>query len=116
MAKEFDVTITETLKMKVRVEAENEEEAQQLVNDGWYRGDYILDADNFAGVEFESAEPVRELSYREMSDVFCRVNRPLESIKDNYAKYVATTDYTLQKRNGIKHINLMEFMKSKSKF
>lgn len=74
MAKEFDVTITETLKMKVRVEAENEEEAQQLVNDGWYRGDYILDADNFTGVEFESAEPVRELSYREMSDIFHRVN------------------------------------------
>ena len=45
-----------------------------------------------------------------------REYRPLESIKDNYAKYVATTDYTLQKRNGIKHINLMEFMKSESKF
>lgn len=40
----------------------------------------------------------------------------LEKIKDNYAKYVATTDYLLQKRNGIKHINLIEFMKNKSKF
>ncbi len=45
-----------------------------------------------------------------------REYRPLESIKDNYAKYVATTDYMLQKRNGIKHINLMEFMISESKF
>ena len=45
-----------------------------------------------------------------------REYRPLESIKDNYAKYVATTDYMLQKRNGIKHINLMEFMISGSKF
>ncbi len=45
-----------------------------------------------------------------------REYRPLESIKDNYAKYVATTDYTLQKRNGIKHINLMEFMINGSKF
>ena len=41
-----------------------------------------------------------------------REYKPLESINDNYAKYVATTDYTLQKRNGIKHINLIEFMKS----
>lgn len=45
-----------------------------------------------------------------------REYRPLESVNDNYAKYVATTDYTLQKRNGIKHINLMEFMTSESKF
>lgn len=39
-----------------------------------------------------------------------REYRPLEHIKDNYSKYVVTTDYMLQKRNGIKHINLMEFM------
>ena len=45
-----------------------------------------------------------------------REYRPLESIKDNYEKYVATTDYMLQKRNGIKHINLMEFMISGSEF
>lgn len=45
-----------------------------------------------------------------------REYKPLESINDNYAKYVATTDYILQKRNGIKHINLIEFMKSESKF
>lgn len=45
-----------------------------------------------------------------------REYKPLESIKDNYPKYVATTDYSLQKRNGINHINLMEFMKNKSKF
>ena len=45
-----------------------------------------------------------------------REYNPLESINDNYAKYVATTDYTLQKRNGIKHINLIEFIKKESKF
>ncbi len=45
-----------------------------------------------------------------------REYRPLECIHDNYAKYVATTDYALQKRNGIRHINLMEFMTSESKF
>lgn len=45
-----------------------------------------------------------------------REYRPLESVNDNYAKYVATTDYMLQKRNGIKHINLMEFMINESNF
>ncbi len=41
---------------------------------------------------------------------------PLEHIKDNYPKYVATTDYLLQNRNGIKHINLLEFMREGLKF
>ncbi len=40
-----------------------------------------------------------------------REYRPLEQIKDNYPKYVATTDFLLQNRNGIHHINLIEFMK-----
>ena len=42
--------------------------------------------------------------------------RPLEQIKNNYPKYVATTDYLLQKRNGIKHINIIEFMKNHENF
>ncbi len=45
-----------------------------------------------------------------------REYRPLERVNDNYPKYVLTTDYMLQKRNGIKHINLMEFMIRESKF
>ncbi len=45
-----------------------------------------------------------------------REYRPLESIRDNYPKYVVTTDYMLQKRNGIHHINLMEFMLNESRF
>lgn len=48
-------------------------------------------------------------------DTEIREYRSLEQINDNYPKYVATTDYTLQKRNGIKHINLMEFMINESK-
>lgn len=40
-----------------------------------------------------------------------REYRPLEQIRDNYPKYVATTDYLLQQRNGINHVNLMEFMR-----
>ncbi len=41
-----------------------------------------------------------------------REYRPLEAIPDNYAKYVATMDYILQKRNGIKHINIIDHMAS----
>lgn len=45
-----------------------------------------------------------------------REYKPLEMIRDNYMKYVATTDYLLQKRNGIKHINILEFIKAGNKF
>jgi len=40
----------------------------------------------------------------------------LEMIHDNYPKYVLTTDYLLQKRNGIHHVNLLEFMKANNNF
>lgn len=42
--------------------------------------------------------------------------RPLESIRDNYRKYVMTTDYMLQKRNGIMHVNLMDFIGNALRF
>lgn len=45
-----------------------------------------------------------------------REYRPLEQIKDNYPKYVATTDYILQRRNGIKHVNILEFMLNNQDF
>ena len=45
-----------------------------------------------------------------------REYRPLEEIKDNYPKYVLTTDYLLQKRNGIIHRNIVDFMRSESLF
>ncbi len=45
-----------------------------------------------------------------------REYKSLEFIRDNYPKYVMTTDYLLQKRNGIKHVNLIDFMISNSKF
>ena len=45
-----------------------------------------------------------------------REYRPLERISDNYPKYVATTDFLLQKRNGIHHVNLIDFMKEGKTF
>ena len=40
-----------------------------------------------------------------------REYKPLESITDNYPKYVVTTDYLLQNRSGIKNVNIIDFMK-----
>lgn len=45
-----------------------------------------------------------------------REYRPLEQIRDNYPKYLLTTDSLLQKRSGILHVNLLEFMKNGSEF
>jgi hypothetical protein len=73
--REYDVTITETLRKTVTVEAESMAEAKQRVEDEWKNGDYILDAEDFVKVEFESAEPIVELSYREMSDMFTHINK-----------------------------------------
>ena len=41
-----------------------------------------------------------------------REYRPLESIRDNYPKYVVTADSLLQKRNGIEHVNIIDFMRN----
>lgn len=45
-----------------------------------------------------------------------REYRPLEKIKDNWPKYIATADYSLQKRNGIQHINIVDFIKHDKDF
>ena len=74
--KEYKVTITETLKMNVVVEAEDQFEAEQIVSDRWHNGEYILDADNFIEVDFDSEEahPQVEMSYAELSTLFRSVN------------------------------------------
>lgn len=41
---------------------------------------------------------------------------PLEGIKDNYPKYVMTTDRLRQMRNGIFHCNIMNFMIEEKQF
>ena len=45
-----------------------------------------------------------------------REYRALETIRDNYPKYVLTLDSLLQKRNGIIHQNIAEFMKGGREF
>ena len=45
-----------------------------------------------------------------------REYRPLESIRDNYPKFVLTMDHLLQHRNGIVHANLIEFLQAENPF
>lgn len=57
--KHYKVRIVETLVMNVDVEAESAGEAEQIVSDRWRDSEYLLDADNFSGVEFEAREDER---------------------------------------------------------
>lgn len=41
---------------------------------------------------------------------------PLESIRDNYPKYVVTRNDLIQERNGIMHVNIAPFMRDGRKF
>lgn len=45
-----------------------------------------------------------------------REYRPLESMKNGYPKYLLTMDKLLQKRSGIKHLNIIDFMKGNEDF
>ncbi len=53
------------------------------------------------------------LGNRETED---REYKSLEMIHDNYSKYLLTTDYMLQQRNGIIHANVMDFISKGQKF
>ena len=52
----------------------------------------------------DEEHPWKEVSTEE------REYRPLEKIKDNYPKYLLTMDRLLQKRNGIIHANIVDFI------
>ena len=41
---------------------------------------------------------------------------PLESIKDNYPKYLITRNDLIQRRNGILYVNIAPFMKENQLF
>ncbi len=50
--KEFDITIAETLKRTVTVEADSREAAEDMVEENWRNGEYVLDADDSKEVDF----------------------------------------------------------------
>lgn len=44
-------------------------------------------------------------------DVEEREYRPFGYIKDGYPRYLFTLDLLLQKREGVRHLNMIDFMK-----
>ena len=78
---------------------------------GKYECDFIM---RNTGMDYSYVQVAYTIALsRETED---REYRALEMIKDNYPKYVVTTDYLLQKRNGINHVNLMDFMMEGKEF
>ena len=78
---------------------------------GKFECDFILrdDRSNYAYVQVAyTITAGKETENREY--------RPLESIKDNYPRFVVTTDSILQHRNGIRHVNLMDLIKNGQSF
>lgn len=54
--KEYDVKITETLEKTVTVEAKSRADAEDQVRSAYYNSEYILDSENFTGVQFGITE------------------------------------------------------------
>lgn len=54
--KEYDIRITETLEKAVTVKANSREEAESMVVDAWYNSAYVLDSEDFTGVDFTVQE------------------------------------------------------------
>lgn len=63
MKKEYDVTITETLQMTVTIKAENLAEAEEIAEENWSNGDYILGAEQFIGASFTADNKPRIKEY-----------------------------------------------------
>lgn len=56
----YKVKITETLEKVVEVKARSKREAEQIVCVAWNNEEYVLDADNFARVNFTAELPARK--------------------------------------------------------
>ena len=67
--RKFKVTITEASKLAVKVEADDQQQAEQMVSDGWHRSEYVLEADNFVDVAFEAVPAVDEPDVSSMEGI-----------------------------------------------
>lgn len=56
------------------------------------------------------------LTIMESREIEDREYRPLEQIRDNYPKYVVTRSDLIQRRNGIIHVNALDFMMENKEF
>lgn len=81
--------------------------------------DYAVSVGRIGKLECDFILRDKELNYSYIQTAYTialsretedREYRALEAIRDNYKKYVVTTDYLLQKRSGIEHVNMMDFM------
>lgn len=91
----------------VYIYARSRDESVSVGRIGRFECDFILrdDRSNYAYVQVAyTIATSKETEDREY--------RPLESIKDNYPRFVMTADRILQRRNGIRHVNLPDFIKS----
>lgn len=72
--------------------------------------DFILrgGADGYAYAQVAATIAERATEDREYAS--------LEKIRDNYPKYLLTMDRLLQSRNGIRHVNIVDFMASEQAF
>lgn len=61
--KNYQVEITETLKMRVNIEADSPEEAEEIANRNWCNSEYILDAECFEGADFNCVQDRKPVSY-----------------------------------------------------
>ena len=52
------------MKKNIKEMAKNRMEAERLVHDKWNKGDFILDAECFKGVDFKAVIPERERGAR----------------------------------------------------
>lgn len=73
---------------------------------GKFECDFILERNNIEYSYVQVAMTV--LNSKDTED---REYRPLESIRDNYPKYLLTRNDLIQHRSGIKHVNIAPFMK-----
>lgn len=73
---------------------------------GKFECDFILERNNIEYSYVQVAMTV--LNSKDTED---REYRPLESIRDNYPKYLLTRNDLIQHRGGIKHVNIAPFMK-----
>lgn len=48
----FHVTVTETFQLTIAIEADSKEKAEQIVSTDWRKGEFTLDPECFAGVDF----------------------------------------------------------------
>ena len=62
------------------------------------------------------SEAILTENEKNTADVDEFIRRLKKYAKDNYPRYVVTTDYLLQQRSGIRNVNLIDFICKNEKF